>query len=147
MRITGTWRVYVSPGFGEDVEWDGLPTIRFADGCITLEDGSHPAFVTNARGLRFSMPSGSENPGQQVATLLIDRGSDGFLQGRRVLADKPVGRFPVDADAFADGRCTAVRLIREDKLPGFREEQQGFAAVQRAILEDREPGTSPPTRH
>lgn len=134
MQITGTWRLYVSPGFGEDVDWDALPTIRFEGGSITLEDGSHPAFVTNALGLRFSMPSGSDDPERRIATLLIDRGSDGFLQGRRMLSDKPVGRFPKGSEAILDGRYTPIRLIREDRLAGFREEQQGFAEVQRAIL-------------
>lgn len=147
MQITGTWRVYVAPGFGEEVDWDALPTLRFGGGRIKLDDGSHLTFVTNTRGLRFSMPSGSDDPERRIATLLIDRGSDGFLQGWRMLNDTPVGQFPKGAEAMLDGRCRPVRLVRQDKLAAFREEQQGFAVVRRAMLEEREPSDATPTLH
>ncbi len=137
MQITGIWHMFVRPPFGQDPDW-GLPVIEFRDGKILLGDGSRPDF-TNERGvLRFSYAV--ENAaGRRVANILIDRGSDGHMQGWRVLSDAPLPDFPDPERALSDRDSFArLELIREDKFAAFKAEQEGFASAQKRVLAEAE---------
>jgi hypothetical protein len=140
LQITGTWRLFVQPGWGEDVDWDALPGIVFAEGRITLDDGSHPDFIIEKGVLRFSIPMPGEAAGRRFANLAIDRGSDGHLLGWRYLADQPLREAPDPEVQLPDGdRHARIELIREDRLAAFRAEQTQMIAAQQRVLEDREP--------
>lgn len=128
--------LFASPAWGEEADWDHLPVIAFHDGRITLEDGTEAEFTKAKGALRFSFPVADASPERAIATLWIDRGSEGLLQGWRYLADHPVVAMPDPDKELPDGdRFGPVRLIREDKLAAFRAEQSQHADAQRRICE------------
>jgi hypothetical protein len=139
MAITGSWWLFVRPRWGENPDWDKLPRIIFSDGRITLDDGSHPDFTNEKGVVRFSLPLPEEAPDRRVANIVIDRGSEGHLQGWRYLAGEVLAELPDPDVVVPDGdRHARIQLIRDDKLPAFRAEQTQMIAAQQRVLEDRE---------
>jgi hypothetical protein len=138
MQITGIWHMFVRPPFGQDPDWS-LPVVEFRDGKILLGDGDRPDF-TNKRGvLRFSYAVENAASGRRVANILIDRGSDGHMQGWRALSDAPLPDFPDPENALSDrDRFARLELIREDKFAAFKAEQEGFASAQKRVLAEAE---------